>query len=327
VVIVNYCQWRNSAALVRQLLAEPEARRGAVEVVVVDNHSPPHRLMSWMRRRRGVSLRRWGRNRGFARAANEGFRTSQAPWVLLLNPDVSVPSGFVQGVLDRCERLTEVSPRTGIVGVQMRNTDGTRQLSAGRFPGLVGTLIGTVLPRARRKYRPLHARKRCRVAWVSGCCLLVRRECARELGGFDPAYFLYYEDVDLCRRAQSLGWSVCFEPDLNAVHHRPLHTREVSPALRFLTRHGLLTYGERHWPTWQFRLLARIVQLEACWRSGWARWSRDYSAAEQFAELGRLAADFLHGRQRAAQRRVRAVVRRWIDRTSERDRTHSGSRR
>ena len=48
--------------------------------------------------------------------------------------------------------------------------------------------------------------------WVTGCCLLVRRDCLEQLGGFDPDFFLYYEDVDLCRRAREQGWTVAFEP-------------------------------------------------------------------------------------------------------------------
>src|SRR5438445_12511691 len=82
VVIVNYCQWENTSALVRQVRDASSFRRGEVEVMVVDNHSPPHRLMNRLRRWPEVSLRRWGRNRGFARAVNEGCRLSRGEWVL-----------------------------------------------------------------------------------------------------------------------------------------------------------------------------------------------------------------------------------------------------
>src|SRR5438132_14401955 len=72
VVIVNYCQWQKTAGLVRALLRSPCARRGEVEIVVVDNHSPPHALIRRLRRWPGVSLRRWGRSRWLGRAVNEG---------------------------------------------------------------------------------------------------------------------------------------------------------------------------------------------------------------------------------------------------------------
>ena len=83
VVIVNYHQWEGTTALVEQIRAAPSSRCGAVEVLIVDNHSPAHPLAARLRRWSGVSLRRWGRNRGFAAAVNEGCRLSRGAWVLL----------------------------------------------------------------------------------------------------------------------------------------------------------------------------------------------------------------------------------------------------
>jgi GT2 family glycosyltransferase len=308
VVIVNYRQWPSTAALVQQLLDAEPARRGDVEVVVVDNHSPPHRLLSRLRRRTGASLRRWGRNRGFARAVNEGCRLSQGEWFLLLNPDVTVPEGFVEGVLALADELA-ADPHAGVIGFQLRNCDGTRQLSAGPFPTLAGTLAGLALPRARRKYQAQRGRQRRRVDWVTGCCLLLRRACVQELGGLDEDFFLYYEDVDLCRRAWERGWSVWYEPALRVTHHQPLHGRRVSPLLRLITRHSLLTYAARHWPRWQLRLLAGVVRAEAWGRRLLARWKGRPKAAELFRELGQIAADFGRGDERRARRRLNRRVR------------------
>src|SRR5438552_17309759 len=119
VVIVNYRLWEETGRLVRQLVAAPCIRRGAAEVVVVDNHSPAHAVAQQLRRWRGVSLRRWGRNRGFARAVNEGCRLSQSPWILLLNPDISVSADFLDGVLALTERLAIEEPDAGIVGFEL----------------------------------------------------------------------------------------------------------------------------------------------------------------------------------------------------------------
>ena len=114
-----------------------------------------------------------------------------------------------------------------------------------------------------------------RVPWVTGCCLLIRRDYLRDLGGLDEDFFLYYEDVDLCRRAQARGWSVWYEPKMRAVHHRPLHGRAVPSPLRLCTRHGLLTYAAKHWGTFQFQALAGIVRLETWFRQWRARRSGD----------------------------------------------------
>jgi GT2 family glycosyltransferase len=308
VVIVNYRQWSDTAKLARHLVTAPSVKHGSAEVVIVDNHSPAHPLAARLRRWPGISLRRWGRNRGFARAVNEGCRLSQGEWLLLLNPDVTVPANFLDGVLALTERLSVEEPRAGIVGFQLRNPDGTRQLSAGPFPTLASTLARLALPRARRKYGAVSRRRRCRVPWVTGCCLLVRRECLQQLGGFDEAFFLYYEDVDFCRRAQAQGWSVWYEPALRVVHHRPLHMRSVPAFLRVFTRHALLTYAAKHWPRWQFRLLAGIVQTEACLRQWWARWRGDGRAANLFEQLHRMATDLVHGRSEVVRRHLRRIV-------------------
>src|SRR6266566_4946142 len=148
VVIVNYRLWEETGRLVRQLVAAPCVRSGAAEVVVVDNHSPGHALARRLRRWRRVSLRRWGRNRGFARAVNEGCRLSRGDWFLLLNPDVTLETGFLDAALRRIEDL---EPDVGIVGFGLRNDDGSPQLSTGPFPTLLGTLARLLLPRHCRK--------------------------------------------------------------------------------------------------------------------------------------------------------------------------------
>jgi GT2 family glycosyltransferase len=309
VVIVNYRQWEDTAALVRQLAASPCMKSGAAEVIIVDNHSQPHPLMSRLRRMNGVSLRRWGRNRGFARAVNEGCRLSRGHWFLLLNPDMTVSDTFLDEVLALADRLHAEDPRTGIVGFQLRHSDGSRQYSAGPEPTLAGTLTGLAMPRCRRKYYRLAMNRKRRVPWVTGCCLLLRRECLRAVGGLDEDFFLYYEDVDLCRRARQEGWSVWFEPALRVVHHRPLHTRGVPAHLRVFTRHALLTYGAKHWANWQFRLLAGVVRLEGWVRQRWAAWHGERETADLFGQLRAMAADLLQRRPRAARRRLNDVVR------------------
>jgi GT2 family glycosyltransferase len=313
VVIVNYLHWRDTAHLVRQLRTAACLRQGQAEVVVVDNHSPADAVVPRLRRLPELSLRRWRRNRGFARAVNEGCRLSQGEWLLLLNPDMTLPEGFLDEVLARADRLVAEEPTAGIAGFGLRNPDGGRQLSTGRFPTLARSLAGLLLPRWRRKYavpRPARPGGRGRVDWVTGCCLLVRRACWSELGGFDPAFFLYYEDVDLCRRARERGWTVWYEPTPSAVHHHPLHGREVPAHLRVITRHALLTYARKHWPPGPFRALAGIVRVEAWLRRLGARWRGDAGAARDFAELGRVAADLARGRAAGAGRRVQRVVRR-----------------
>jgi N-acetylglucosaminyl-diphospho-decaprenol L-rhamnosyltransferase len=312
IIIVNYRSWEETARLVSQIQSGESLRRGTAEVIVVDNHSPPHPLARRLRRAEGVSLRRWGRNRGFGRAVNEGVRLGRGQWFLLLNPDVTVDPGFLDGVLALVDRLDRDSEGpgmpTGVVGLGVDNPDGSRQPSTGPFPTLAGTLTRLLLPRPWRKCHFFSPRNEDHVPWATGCCLLLRRGVLEDLGGFDPGFFLYYEDVDLCRRASAGGWTVRHEPSLRAVHHAPLHSRPVRPHLRLLTRHSLLLYAFKHWSRWQQRLLARLVQAEAWLKSRCAALRGDVVSARLFAELGALAAEMRRGECTAAHRRLQRVV-------------------
>lgn len=308
VVIVNFCQWRNTARLVRQLRHSAALRTGAADIVVVDNHSPSHPAVRQLQRMEGVVLRRFSRNHGFARAVNRGCQTGASGWVLLLNPDVSVPDGFLDEALSLVERLSESEPEVGVVGFRLRNADGSRQASSGPFPTLSNTVAGLLRPRSRRKCRHHDGVERQRVAWVTGGCLLVRRECFDQLGGLDESFFLYYEDVDFCRRAVEAGWGVWYDPSLEVTHHWPLHARRVPAPLRLMTRHALLTYARKHWEPWQAGLLAGLLWGEASARQVWAAIRGDRDSARCHGEIRRLVHDVCRGRVAEARKRIRSAA-------------------
>jgi GT2 family glycosyltransferase len=304
VVIVNFRQWENTVALTDQLDAADCMRSGQAEVVLIDNDPDPHPLRRCVRGWAGVSLRCFNRNRGFARAVNEGCRRARGRWLLLLNPDVRVPEEFLDRVLESAERIAAGDPRLGIIGFQLRHADGSRQGSTGPFPTLANVLTGLLRPRARRRCRPLRGPRRRPAPWVTGCCLLVRRDCWDALGGFDEDFFLYYEDVDLCRRARAAGWSVWYEPAVRVTHFLPLHTRPVPAPLRVMTRHALLTYAAKHWSRRQFRALGWVVWGEALLRRGLSLIRGQADSAAHFARLRTLAADLVRGRSVRARSRL-----------------------
>ncbi len=305
VVIVNFCQWKNTSRLTRQLRRCEAIRRGAAEVVIVDNHSPKNSLAKSLAKLSGVSVVHFGKNYGFAKAVNRGSNLSRGEWVLLLNPDVTVPEGFLDEVLEAAQRFPAVDPNAGVIGFQLRNRDGSKQASSGVFPTLGRTIAGLVLPRSRRRCQHQSLMGRQPVPWVTGGCLLVRRDCFEHVRGLDETFFLYYEDVDFCQRARSAGWSVWYEPDLRVTHHFPLHARKVPAPLRLVTRHALLTYARKHWSKWQAKLLCGIVWTEALAREKLARRRKNPAAAECFRQLRGLVGDIYHGREREARDRIR----------------------
>jgi N-acetylglucosaminyl-diphospho-decaprenol L-rhamnosyltransferase len=173
------------------------------------------------------------------------------------------------------------------------------------FPTLFRTLAGLCVPRSRRKCQHHRLDRRQEVPWVTGGCLLVRRDCFEQLRGMDETFFLYYEDVDFCQRARSGGWSVWYEPGLRVTHHFPLHTRKVPPALRLITRHALLAYARKHWGGWQSRLLSGLVWTEATVREAMAKRRSDPAAAECFRQMRELVGDVMNGRHQAVETKIR----------------------
>jgi N-acetylglucosaminyl-diphospho-decaprenol L-rhamnosyltransferase len=202
---------------------------------------------------------RWissGGNLGYGRAANLGARACQGRHLLVCNPDLVLQAGAVSTLM----AYLDADAGLGIVGPLLLNSDGTVYPSARAFPSLVDAVghgaLGFVWPGNpfSRRYQLLdwdHAGAR-RVDWVSGACMMIRREAWDALGGFDPAYFMYMEDVDLCWRAARVGWRVAYEPAARA-----LHLRGVSADL-----HPYRMIAAHHRSLWRF-----------AWRStqGWRR--------------------------------------------------------
>ena len=307
VVVVNFCQWKNTARLVRQLRRSETMKTRIGRIVIVDNGSKHHSLEARLQKLGGVELISNGENLGFATAVNRGIAACVAEWTLLLNPDVTVPDEFLDEVLLAAERLVRNRPKTGVIGFKLQNRDGTTQPSCGPFPTLVNTIAGAFAPRWKRKCKPLPDAS-TQVPWATGGCLLIRQDCFQTLGGFDNRFFLYYEDVDLCKRAKEAGYEVWYSPDVAAIHHWPLHSRPVPAPLRLITRHALLHFARTNWPRWQAWTLGRIVRLEAKLRSLWADRAGNHIAASFYRQLKRLVLDLETGRTDKVNERIEAAA-------------------
>ncbi len=307
VVVVNFCQWENTVALAGQLAESLSHAAGLAELFVIDNGSPDSPLSQQLADVKHCRLRRQRKNLGFARAVNEAALRTTGEWLLLLNPDTAVPPGFLDSLSALCRTAADDSARLGVIGLGLTHEDGTPQASAGPVPTFVRTLAGLLLPRRIRKCR--HQRPadgRVGVDWVTGCGMLVRRDCWERLAGFDPDFFLYYEDADFCARARQIGWDVAYDPTLSLRHSHPLHTRSVPAELRLMTRHALLTFAAKRWRRWQSKALAGIVWAEASARVLMARLRGQSPAGHR--DLRRLAADWWRGDVCAAVARVEATA-------------------
>jgi len=177
---------------------------------------------------------------GFAANANRGMAATTAPFVVIANPDAVAEASAVRTLT----RFAVDNPRCGIAGPQLRYPDGAWQPSRRSFPTVSGTLVRrtplrVLFPpqRLQRNHYRLDERPDEPVPadWMLGAFLLLRREMVADLGGFDEAFPLYGEDIDLCYRAAKAGWERWYVPAA-VVEHR----YDAAIDRRLLTRRTLL---------------------------------------------------------------------------------------
>lgn len=193
------------------------------EVIVVDNASSDGTAEMVEAEFPRVRLIRNQRNLGFGAGNNAGMAVAQGECFLLLNSDARLidetPARLVAQLRSRGE--------VGIIGPRLRFEDGRLQASAHRFGSFWSLLIeecGFYKFLSKERVANLflggywdHEGER-EVDWVTGACMLVRREVFEETGGFDAGIFLYGEEVEWCRRIRARGWSVLFSPIGEVVH-------------------------------------------------------------------------------------------------------------
>jgi N-acetylglucosaminyl-diphospho-decaprenol L-rhamnosyltransferase len=290
IIIVNYESWPDTLRLLHSLRDDRELRSGACEVVVVDNASRDRYPAGLEDLPTGCRLLLRPDNGGFAVGVNAGWRAARGPWLLVLNPDVEVPPGFLRRIFGRLDHYeSRIVGPAGIVGFGLLNPDGSRQGSVGVFPTLGRSIREQFIPRSRRKYQPAWRVRAGRVDWVTGACMLVNSALMEEAGGMDEDFFLYHEEVAFSRVAQRRGWRVEFDPSVSVVHRHPLQNRAISPKMRVITRHSKLLYFRKHLPRWQFRTLAMIVRVEAAIRGRWASLRARVDEARAWAVIGEIA--------------------------------------
>lgn len=189
-------------------------------MTIVDNGDDPSRVDDLVSRY-GMKLLRSGKNLGYGRGANSGFDGVDAPWFLLLNPDTVVHEGAIDELLKAAKRW----PDAAALGPKLVGLDGEDYPSARELPSLrngVGhAIFANVWPSNpwTRKYHGTTAIEHV-CGWLSGAALLMRGERFHELGGFDPAYFMFFEDVDLGRRIRRSGYQSVFVPTATVTHEQ-----------------------------------------------------------------------------------------------------------
>jgi GT2 family glycosyltransferase len=244
ILIVNW----NSKDYLRECLRTLRATCGnlSLQIVVVDGGSFDGCAEMLAADFPEVEFIQSNENIGFGRANNLGLAAVTGELLLLLNPDTELRPGALSTLT---ETLIE-QPDAGLVGARLLNSDGSLQYSSVHLlPTPWNIALDSDWTRRRwwRRKGLTPDSPPCEVESVSGACMLLHTETFRNLGGFDPAYFMYAEDIDLCARVRALGQKIFFASRATVVHHGGGSSgRQFSEFSTVMIREAVHQYLVRH---------------------------------------------------------------------------------
>lgn len=229
------------------VLAETRVLPGPAEVVVVDNASGDGSAEMVLHAFPSVSLIANTSNNGFAAGTNQGVAASNGRYLLLLNPDTTLTPGSLSALVS----FLDSNPGAAAVGPRLVGRHGEAQVSCFPLPTLsreLWRLFHLDGVRARASYSPerLQARTPQAVESIQGACLLVRREALDDAGLLDEQFFVYTEEIDLCRRFTDRGWLIYWIPGAVVVHYGGASTSQVSSRMFLQLYRSKVQYFRKH---------------------------------------------------------------------------------
>lgn len=245
-------------------------REASVEVVVVDNDSSdgePERLVAAHSNEPRLRVLRQDRNLGFGPACNRGAAAARGDMLLFLNPDCCLDAGALASL----RAVATTNPRLGLLGVEVTTADGRPARGNRRRDPTLRRAVMTMTGLARLESRwpslagvEMPARTSDDgdvepVEAVSGACLFLPRSVFEQVGGFDEAYFLHVEDLDLCRRVRDSGRLVAIVHGLHARHEQGSSSRRRPLFVAWHKHRGMWRYFTRFDPAAHNLILRALV--------------------------------------------------------------------
>lgn len=215
IIIVSFRGWNRLVKCLESLEAFT-ANIIKTEVIVVDNKSEETTILNIEKRFPKFRFIYNDVNGGFANGCNLGAKYANGEFILFLNPDTVATESEVEKLLN----VARQNPEFGIVSCRQVNEKGKESVVYGTFPSLFN-LTGI----QRAIFRPNPHRNESRIAdicfpdWVSGSVILIRNETFKKADGFDEDFWMYFEDVDFCRRIRDAGWEIAYCRNITVEHN------------------------------------------------------------------------------------------------------------
>jgi len=210
VIIVSYRGWGRLSRCLDALSAF-NFKSFSMEVIVVDNNSGDGIINDFEKKFSRFRFIKNSINGGYAYGCNRGAESANGDFLMILNPDTVVSEKEIEELLVNAKR----HPEYYILSCRQVREDGKGSIGAGKFPGLSSGNLIPFEPDSDLTFPD----------WVSGSLMLFRRETYTLLNGFDESFWMYYEDVDICKRARNAGGVIAFYNDIVIEHNHGGSTR------------------------------------------------------------------------------------------------------
>jgi hypothetical protein len=244
-VTVSIVNHGNRAAVLRGLraLRDDTSRTARIEVVVVDNASEDGSAAAIRAEHPEADLIENRFRAGFGANHDRAAARAAGRHLLLLNDDTVVLPGAIDGLVDHLDH----HPSAGIVAPRVVDAAGRPRDSAWALPSARVDLLGALTLQRRPRPQSRGGGPRA-VGWAMGCCLLVRADAFRAVGGFDEGFYMYSEEIDLCARLAARGLETHWLPSVAVVHEGQASTGESSPERAVEMARSRRRYWRLHLP-------------------------------------------------------------------------------
>lgn len=248
VIIVNY----NVAFEIEQCINSLSefCKIDNLEIIVIDNASEIRDVELLPAKFPFVKFKLFTVNLGYAKANNYGIEISNGEYVLLLNPDTILTEDFITPII----KFIVNNPSAGACGPKLIYKNGSFQNSYGSEMGLMYETAEAFMFIGLLRYFSRFVNKNkiksgteFNVGWVSGACLLIRKKILLEIGGFNEEFFMNYEDLDLCKKIEDIGYKNYYFPQYRCIHIDQISQKKDYSKLVYTRYHSRQIYSKIHY--------------------------------------------------------------------------------
>jgi hypothetical protein len=259
IIILNYNTKELTIECINSLVGQyaQEFEKKLFEIILVDNASSDDSLEAIKKLKiNGLTIIESKENLGFSKGCNLGAKNATGQYLLFLNSDTEIKDqGFVK-MLDYMKKNENI----GILGGALKNENGTSQSSAGKFYNLFNLFL-MLIGFERLGFLRESPKIAKQVDWVSGACLMIKRQVFEKIGKFEKELFMYGEDMELCFRAKKKGFLTYFYPEVTLFHKERGSSNRTFAILNIYQ--SILFFYKTYKPGWQNKIARFLLYLKS----------------------------------------------------------------